>query len=185
MKIKDLKIGQIINVQAYKHNGRLYRQWNGVKVLEITPFNIVLFMYKTKVLEDAGQRWVVREPMLWWMPLDEFYNTTGLVRPSGTHFYTNLSSPPIYEDGAIKFIDYDLDIKAYPGLKVKVVDQGEYKAHSIEFNYEPELMDKIEETTTYVQKLIENKEGYFDEDVVDTYIQNLIDNKILPRKFEK
>ena len=185
MKINDLKIGKIIDVQAYKHNGRLYRQWNGVKVLEITSSNVVLFMYKTKVIEDTGQRWVVREPILWWMPLDEFYNTTGLVRPAGTHFYTNLASPPVYEDGAIKFIDYDLDIKAYPGLKVKVVDQGEYRSHSKEFNYPKELMNKIEETTEHVQKLIKNKEGHFNEKVVDSYIQNLIDNKILPRKFEK
>ena len=47
---------QIINVQAYKHDGTLYRQWNGVKVLEVSSFNVVLFMFKTKVAELSGQK---------------------------------------------------------------------------------------------------------------------------------
>ena len=183
--IKDIQNGQIINVQAYKHDGTLYRQWNGLKVIEISPLSLVLFMYKTKVKEKAGQRWVVREPVIWWFPTDSFYNTTGLIRQSGTHFYTNLASPPFFEDNTLKFIDYDLDIKAYPGTNVKVVDQREFEEHKVKYNYPQELIDKVNRTTSKVLKMIELHEAYFDEDVVETYLQNLIDNKMLAKKFDK
>ena len=93
---KTLSVGQIINIQAYKHNGKLYRQWNGARVIEVSPEQVVLFMYKTKVKESKKQKWTIREPMLWWFPLDELFNTTAIIRKSGTYFYTNIASPPIF-----------------------------------------------------------------------------------------
>lgn len=177
--------GQIVNVQAYKHNGTLYRQWNGVKVIEVSPSRWVLFMYKTKVSEKLGQRWIVREPIIWWMDKESFSNTTGLIRPSGTYFYTNLASPPIYEDQTIKFIDYDLDIKAYPDSPIKVVDKGEYEKHKVEYNYSKKLQTIIEKTTELIIKRIKLKEEFFDEDVIDRYLEELADEKLISKKFSK
>lgn len=183
--VKDIQNGQIINVQGYKHDGTLYRQWNGVKVIEVSPHTLVLFLYKTKVKERGNQRWVVREPMIWWFPVDGFFNTTGLIRASGTHFYTNLASPPIFEDNTLKFIDYDLDVKAYPEVPVKVVDKREYEEHKVKYNYPESLIKKIDETVGDVLKMIKHNESYFDEDVVGTYLQSLIDNGMLAKKFER
>lgn len=176
--------GQVINVQAYKHDGRLYRQWNGAKVIEVSSEHAVLFMYKTKVLEENGQKWVVREPMLWFFEWEGFYNTTALLRPSGTHFYTNLASPAVYEEGTIKYIDYDLDIKAYPAQKMRVVDKKEWSDHIIEYGYSDELVERIEETTEYVKGLIKNNEGYFDDEVIQTYIADLIEGQQLSSKWK-
>ena len=178
-----LENGQIVNVQAYKHDGTLYRQWSGVKVIEASPDRWVLFMYKTKVTEISGQRWIVREPIIWWMPRDSFSNTTGLIRPSGTYFYTNLASPPIFEDNAIKFIDYDLDIKAYPGAPIKVVDKNEYEKHKVDYKYPEKLQDIIEGTVTKIIKQIELKEEFFDEDVIDRYLEELADERLISKKF--
>ena len=177
--------GQILNVQAYKHDGTLYRQWNGVKVIEASPERWVLFMFKTKVSEKSGQRWVVREPIIWWMDRESFSNTTGLIRPSGTYFYTNLASPPIYEDGVIKFIDYDLDIKAYPDSPIKIVDKGEYEAHKKQYAYPTKLQKIIEDTTEKIVKRIKIKDGFFDEDVIDRYLEDLLDAKLISKKFAK
>lgn len=181
----NLQKHQITNVQAYKQDGTLYRQWNGVKVIEVTPEYLVLFMYKTKVLEDNGQRWVIREPVLWYMPREQFFNTTGIIRKSGTYFYTNLASPPFFEDDTIKYIDYDLDIKAYPEQKVKLVDKNEYEDHKDKYNYSKELVEIIDRTVKRVMKLISFGEECFDEDVVDTYIKELVENKDLPKKMLK
>ena len=181
----NLTNGQIVNVQAYKHDGTLYRQWNGVKVIEASPERWVLFMYKTKVSEKSGQRWIVREPIIWWMPRDNFTNTTGLIRPTGTYFYTNLASPPIYEEGTIKYIDYDLDIKAYPDFPIKVVDRGEYEKHKILYKYSEELQNIIERTLLQTIKRIKLKEEFFDEDVIDRYLEELADEKLISKKFSK
>lgn len=177
--------GQMVNVQAYKHDGTLYRQWNGVKVIEASPDRWVLFMYKTKVTELSGQRWIVREPIIWWMPRDSFSNTTGLIRPSGTHFYTNLASTPIFEEGAIKFIDYDLDVKAYPDSPIKVVDWNEYEKHKKEYNYPQKLQEIINRTVKRIIKKIQLKEEFFDEDLIDKYLEELADEKLISKKFSK
>lgn len=183
--MQRLKEQQIVNVQAYKHDGTLYRQWNGAKVLEVSPEYVVLFMYKAKVKESDGQRWVVREPMLWYMPKTEFYNTTGIIRNSGTYFYTNIASPPYFEDNTIKFIDYDLDIKAYPEQKTKVVDKGEFEFHKKKYNYSDELIEIIEKTVKKVLKLINFSDGCFDQSVIDSYVKELVANKELPKKMLK
>ena len=177
--------GQIVNVQAYKHDGTLYRQWNGVRVIESSPDKWVLFMYKTKVSESSGQRWIVREPIIWWMPRDSFSNTTGLIRPSGTHFYTNLASIPIFEDNTIKFIDYDLDIKAYPDSPIKVVDINEYERHKSEFDYPEKLMKIIDKTTKRIIKQIELNEEFFDEEIIEEYLEELADLKLISKRFSK
>lgn len=177
-----LKLGQIINVQAYKHDGTLYRQWNGVKVIDITPDNITLFMYKTKVLDITNQKWVIKEPIIWWMPTKKFFNTTGLVRNVGTHYYTNLASPPIYEDGTLKYIDYDLDIKNYPGIKTKVVDKREFQEHSKLMNYPEKLINIIQSTKDEVLEQIKAKEGRFDSDKVVDTLEYLYKNKLISKK---
>ena len=183
MERNKIQLQSVVNVQAYKHNGELYRQWNGVKVIENHPDYIVLFMYKTKVEEINGQKWVVREPILWYFPKNEWFNTTGLIRKSGTHYYTNLASPFLFEDNTIKYIDYDLDIKSYPGQKLKVVDRAEYERHSKEFQYSEKLRKIIKSTTKQLLAQASAGEDFFDEDVIDTYIKELIENKDLAKKF--
>lgn len=119
------------------------------------------------------------------MPFDRFFNTTGLIRKSGTYFYTNIASAPIFEDQTIKFIDYDLDIKAYPGQKTKVVDRKEFEENRQKFHYSTKLVQILEKTTTEVMRLIAFGEEFFDEDVIDTYVKELIDNKDLSSKLLK
>jgi hypothetical protein len=51
-----LKKGTIVNIQAYKHDGTLYRQYNGVKVIKCDLNECILFMYKTKVIENNKQK---------------------------------------------------------------------------------------------------------------------------------
>ena len=183
MELEKIKSGQILNVQAYKHDGTLYRQWNGLKVLEVSNEAVVLLMFKTKVIEKSGQRWIVREPTLWWFPREGWYNTTGLIRASGTYFYTNLASPFLFEDNTIKYIDYDLDIKAYPGKPVKVVDRKEFERHSEQMGYGTKLIKIVEDELQAVLKLIKAGDYYFDDEVVDQWIEYLVDKKYLGAKF--
>lgn len=174
--------GQIVNIQAYKQDGTLYRQWNGVKVLESSPEVVVALMYKTKVAEATGQKWIVREPIIWFFPTQEWFNTTALIRKSGTYFYTNMSSSPLFEDNTIKFIDYDLDIKAYPESAIKLVDKSEFEKHKVLFNYSDKLVEIINRTSAQVIKYIQLGDGYFSEDVIDQYVKELVDSKQLSIK---
>lgn len=182
MKNNLPQAGQIVNVQAYKHDGTLYRQWNGIKVLEVQPDLVVTLMYKTKVTEATGQKWIVREPIIWFFPLEDWFNTTALIRKTGTYFYTNLSSSPLFEDNTIKFIDYDLDIKAYPGTSVKLVDKADFEKHKVKFNYPEKLVKIIQARSEFLTKFITVGDGFFSEDLIDQYVKELVESKQLSIK---
>lgn len=180
----DIQINSIINVQSYKQDGTLYKQYNGLKVIEITNSWLVLYAYKTKVAEAQGSKWVMREPMLWFFNMkNKFYNTTASLKPAGVYYYTNLASPFIYEDNVIKYIDYDLDIKWYPNAKVKVIDKNEFRKHIKEMNYPQELINIINITTNNVLNLIHNKEDIFSKSLMFSYITYLKEQYLLPKKF--
>lgn len=179
-----LQINSIINVQSYKQDGTLYKQYNGLKVIEITNSWLVLFAYKTKVAEEQGSKWVMREPMLWFFDRkNNFYNTTTLLRNTGIYYYTNLASPYIFEDDTIKYIDYDLDIKWYPNEEIRVIDKNEFKRHIKQMNYSKELINKINSTTNKVLNLIYKKEGIFSKSLMHSYIDSLKEQYLLPKKF--
>ena len=47
----------------------------------------------------------------------------------GIYYYCNLSSPFVCDEEALKYIDYDLDIKVYPNGKYHLLDEDEYEQH--------------------------------------------------------
>lgn len=185
MNLQSFTNNQIINVQAYKHNGELYRQWNGVKIIKIDKKSLILLLFKTKVKELKGQKWVVREPMIWWFPFKKFFNTTALVRNEGIYYYTNIASPPFFEDNTLKFIDYDLDIKNYPKIKNKLVDKKEFAINTKAMGYSPKLLQIIEETIILITQLVEEKKFFFNEEYVQKILNELFSNKYLSPKNKK
>ena len=53
----------------------------------------------------------------------------------GIYYYCNLSSPFACDEEALKYIDYDLDIKVYPNGKYHLLDEDEYEQHMNQMNY--------------------------------------------------
>ncbi len=185
MNKENYKLNQIINVQAYKHNGQLYRQWNGVKIITILNNALILLLFKTKVQELKNQKWIVCEPMLWWLPFNDFFNTTAMVKTDGIYYYTNIASPPIFEDNTLKFIDYDLDIKNYPKIKNKLVDKKEFADNTKRLSYSPQLLKIIDQVIKKVLKLSNNQEEFFNPNQIKELIKKLIDLKYIPIKNNK
>jgi protein associated with RNAse G/E len=37
-----------------------------------------------------------------------------MIRKKGIYYYCNLASPAIMDNGAVKYIDYELDVKVFP-----------------------------------------------------------------------
>jgi protein associated with RNAse G/E len=66
----------------------------------------------------------------------------------------NLASPYIYEEQAIKYIDYDLDYKLLPDGKWELLDQKEYDENSKSYGYSPEIQAIIAETQKELEDFI-------------------------------
>ncbi|MHA3825579.1 DUF402 domain-containing protein [Mycoplasma sp. BRA285] len=179
-----LKVGSMINVQGYKHNGYLYRQWNSAKVVFHNKRHIVLFLKNTKVAEYEKDvnGWRYTENAIWFLPKDAMYNAIVLLKESGPYYYINMASKPIFEDNTIKFIDYDLDVKCYPDKELQVVDRDEFALHSREMKYSEELKNYLFKELTEVIEMYSEYQYFFNPEIINYYLDILRNDKLISDK---
>ena len=115
-------IGAITSIQAFKFNGELYRQYEGAKIVANLNDFVVLLLVKTKVAEK-DINWIVNDPILFFFAKNKFYNVSiTLNKYKDNYIYVNLASPFFIEDGIIKYIDFDIDIKSYADEEFNVIE---------------------------------------------------------------
>ena len=83
--------------------------------------------------------WKTKEPAIMYFFKDKWFNVIAQLKKDGIYYYCNIASPFIIEEGTIKYIDYDLDLRIFPSGDYKVLDKGEYKYHKRIMNYSDEL----------------------------------------------
>lgn len=177
----DTILYNIIDIKAFKHDGTLYRQLNGNKVVFQNEQCVIVLSISTKVEEKNGQKWTCRDPILWWFFKDEFYNVSVTIKSNECYFYVNLSSPTVINGNSIEYIDYDLDIKKYPGTNMKIIDKVEYEKNKVEYKYPTELLKIIEKTIDQVTNNISKEETPFSKEYIKSFIDELITNGNYPK----
>lgn len=164
---KDIKV---VNVQAYKYDGLLYRQWNNVHILRDTKKHYVLLLDKTRVYELPNTTWTYKEPVIWFMPKEEMYNALVILKPKENYIYVNMASTPILEDNTIKFVDFDLDIKCYPEKELNIVDKQEFIENAKSMQYPKPLIKNIFKNLDDLIYKYNNFAYFFNNEVIDYYM---------------
>lgn len=157
----DLNLGQSLVVQSYKHNERLHRIWAKATVIDRSQDQIILANKRTKVIEANGRFWYTKEPSVTWFFKDHWFNVIGIIRPSGIFYYCNLASPYVIDEEALKYVDYDLDIKVNKNMTYKVLDRKEYRRNLQAMNYPKSLQEILESEKNLLKEWIEKNEGPF------------------------
>ena len=170
MSAFNLKVGDSVFVQSYKHNGSLHRTWSKALVIDVQEHCTVVVTDHSWVVEDNGRRWLTKEPAICFYYDDKWYNIISMVRKTGIYYYCNIASPSLYDGEAIKNIDYDLDVKVFPDGEYMILDENEYQYHSEIMNYPENIKNIIEKELKNLLKLIENKEKPFDFAYINEYI---------------
>lgn len=161
-----------VQVQAYKHDGSLHRMWSYSYLIHEDENFYVLVSVRSKVEESSGRIWHTKEPALFILSKNKWFNVIAMMKENnnGITYYVNIASPTIYDQGFLKYIDYDLDVKLYPDGGTKLLDLKEYKRHTVELHYEKEITDKLTTELHYVYDLIEKKEfPFIDEEIYRYY----------------
>ena len=171
---------EFINIQAYKYDGTLYRQWNGVRIVASSKDYVIVLLNKTKVQELKNQKWVITQPILWLFSKNNFFNATLTIKENGFYYYANLSSPFFMEDETIKYIDYDYDIKKYPGKRFSIVDHNEFVINKDW--YDEDTKKVIYQNIVKLTKMSMNKESIFNELEMEKIIKKLILKKLIDKK---
>ena len=126
------------------------------------------------VKEADGRHWRTREPAICYFNSEKWFNTIGMIRSDGIYYYCNLGSPFTWDSEALKYIDYDLDIKVFPDMTYTLLDEDEYKHHREIMGY-PEQVDRIIQAS--VNELISwvaSRKGPFDPNFVEMWYERFL-----------
>lgn len=157
-------------VQAYKHDGRLHRQWSPAFLVEETDEYWALASRMSSVIESDGRRWMTKEPAIFLLFKKEWMNVIAMFKENGgICYYVNIASPTISDQGLLKYVDYDLDVKLYPDLVEKTLDEKEYAHNAQLYGYDEKLKKVIEGAKKKVSAMIDKREFPF----IDSEIERL------------
>ncbi|MBB5148296.1 MULTISPECIES: nucleoside tri-diphosphate phosphatase [Ureibacillus] len=163
------KEGETIQIHSYKHNGSIHRVWHETMVLKGTKNIIIGANDRTLVTEADGRTWLTREPSICYFHAEHWFNIICMLREDGVYYYCNMSSPFVFDNNAIKYIDYDLDIKVFPDKSYTLLDEDEYEQHKNEMGY-PEVIDKIlKRNVTKLLSWVKQKKGPFAQDFIEVW----------------
>ena len=156
--MSNLKVGDCLQIQCYKHNKKIHRSWDKAIVLDIQEDYIVLGDNKALVIEADGSFWKTKEPAILYFFKDRWYNIIVQLKKNGIYYYCNIASPYIIEDQTVKYIDYDLDLRVFPNGSYKILDRMEYQYHKKVMHYS-KVLDQI--INCSLRELIQEYRNHF------------------------
>lgn len=128
-------------IQSYKQDGSVHRTWSLVHLISEDESKFVAINGRTQIIEANNRTWIAREPALYYLYKEKYFNVIAMLREDGIYYYCNLASPSIYDNEAIKNIDYDLDVKIYPDGKYEILDEKEFEVNKKKYKY-PKVLEK-------------------------------------------
>ena len=167
--MKKICIGDVLQIQCYKHNGKPHRCWDEAVVVDIKKDYIVFGNNKTLVTEAEGNTWRTKEPAIMYFFKNEWFNVIAQMKKDGIYYYCNIASPFILEEGTIKYISYDLDLRIFPTGEYKILDKLEYKYHKDLMHYSDDLDKVINQGLDDLIKLYKNKSNIFNSKINKEY----------------
>ena len=125
----NIKVGDTLVIHCYKHNGMIHKSWKLAYVLDIKNDYIVLGNENVLVTKQDGRTWHTKEPAIMFFYKKRWFNIIAQLKPNGIFYYCNIASPYVIDDGIIKYIDYDLDLRVFNDGAFKILDRNAYNHH--------------------------------------------------------
>ena len=161
--------GETIQIHSYKHNGRIHRVWQETMVLKGTKNIVIGANERTLVIESDGRTWITREPSICYFHAEYWFNIICMLREDGVYYYINKSSPSVYNNGMLKYFDYDLDVKVFPDMTYTILDEDEYEQHKKEMNYPEEIDGILDRNVEKLISWIKQRKGPFAPDFIEAW----------------
>lgn len=179
MNTVDPRFTRWMKVQAYKHDGALHRQWSPAYLVEETEDYWALCSKMSSVTESDGRKWMTKERAVFLLFKKRWMNVICMFKEGqGICYYVNIATPTILDQGYLKYIDYDLDVKLYPNRQEKTLDENEFERHIQTYGYPLNLTKAIIKSTEEVKEMISKRSFPFvDEEIKRLYSKFLLENQ--------
>ena len=161
--------GEMIQIHSYKHNGSIHRVWQETMVLKGTKNVVIGANDRTLETASDGQSWLTREPSLCYFHGEHWFNIICMLREDGVYYYCNMSSPFVFDNHSIKYIDYDLDVKVFPDMTYTLLDEDEYEQHRKEMDYPDEIDKILKRNLNILVGWIQQRRGPFAPDFIEVW----------------
>lgn len=175
--MKNLCIGDRLQIQCYKHNKKVHRAWSEAVVLDVKKEYIVFGNNKTLVTESEGTTWRTKEPAIMYFFKNKWYNVIAQLKKDGIYYYCNIATPFIIEENTIKYIDYDLDLRIFPKGEYKILDKLEYEYHKNKMGYSDDLDFVINNALKSLIEEYKNGASMFSKEQNEKYLEIYINLK--------
>jgi len=165
-------VGELITVNSCKYDGRVKRSWRVSLKRRAGSLLVVEGVFEDEVNHSLLGRIVAGTLSTEFFWTDRWYSVFRFREPSGTlrNFYCNLNTPPVFEHDTITFVDLDIDVLVAPDYSYRVLDEDEFEAHALKYQYPPDFRRRAHEALAEVISLVERREfpfGVHDEEAED------------------
>ena len=131
-----MRPGDEIEIRVFKADGSHYRSWRSTVESVATDRVVTVTPIGRDVVGPGGgwtTRWDGRE--IYW--LDRPYNLIEVYEPDGPvrELYSHIASPPRLEDGAVVYVDHELDVVLKPGKEPVLEDEDDFAEATARFGY--------------------------------------------------
>ena len=160
-----------VAVHCYKHNGKIHRTWDEVSILDETDDCLICGNNKVKITEADGRSHNTKETAIIFFYKKRWFHVTAQLKTNGLYYKVDMASPFLIDNGIIKYIDYDLDVKVFPDGDFRVLDRNEYKYHKKRMKYSENLDLILQKELTDVINMKRAEIGPFNKQTIEKYYQ--------------
>jgi protein associated with RNAse G/E len=155
---------KLFAVHSTKYDGSLHYRYPATIVRE-EPELLAVYTSPGIPFESYRGQFVTHQHSLQLYWSDRFYNlhVNWDADWQPRHHYVNIATPATWHDGALRFVDLDLDViwRAASG-EVILDDEDEFVLHQRRFGYSPELIEQARRSSEDVRDLIARRAYPFD-----------------------
>ena len=98
-----------------------------------------------------------------------------MIRDNGVSYYCNLASPFHIDQEALKYIDYDLDVKVFTNGEKKLLDVEEYEQHKEKMHYSDNIDFILKENVKVLVDWINQNRGPFSEEYIKIWYNRYVE----------
>lgn len=149
-----MRIGERIQVRAFKSDGTCYRWW--CTTVEAVEQDLVVTVSPAgHRVEDISGGWVSQHSIRSYYWLDRCYCLLEVYGPNGEldEIYVNINSPAEIDDAGLRFTDYELDVSRELPRGARIVDEDEFEEAAREYGYSEEFQQACYQTAREAVKL--------------------------------
>lgn len=157
-------MNNLVKINSRKFDGTISRSWD-CQLLEQTD-DYWLFFGEFENEVSHPKLGIIRRKTksFEYYFKEKLFNVFRFHEPEGElkYFYCNINLPPIFENKVLDYIDLDIDVLVKKDLSFEILDEDEFEENSVRFQYQPELITKVNKNLDTLLSLIHTRSFPFD-----------------------